>query len=132
MIVRVVLTVAVTYGWSRQQLDVNNVFLNGFHSEEVYMEQPIGFKSPNSSQVCKLNRAIYGLKQAPQAWFERLTKTLVQFGFQTSRCDPSLFIHSHSGHCTYILVYVDDIIVTGISTARILALIEKLHPTFAL
>lgn len=73
------------------------------------MDQPIGFNNQFPHKVCRLNRAIYGLKQAPRAWFERLTKTLIQFGFKASRCDPSLFIHTHSGHTTYVLVYVDDI-----------------------
>lgn len=129
---RIVLTLAVTYNWPLQQLDVNNAFLNGLLEEEVYMDQRIGFNSEFPDKVCRLNKAIYGLKHAPMAWFERLTRTLIQFGFKASRCDPSLLIHSHAGHTTCVLVYVDDIIVTGTSQARITALINKLNSTFAL
>lgn len=92
--IRIILTLAVTHNWPIQQLDVNNAFLNEYLEEEVYMDRPFGFVSSNPTQVCRLNKAIYGLKQAPRAWFERLTKTLLQFGFRTSKCDLSLFIYA--------------------------------------
>ena len=79
--IRVILTLAITHKWPLQQLDVNNAFLNGLLEEEVYMTQPPGFESSDKSLVCKLNKAIYGLKQAPKAWFERLKVTLLKFGF---------------------------------------------------
>lgn len=71
---------------------MNNEFLNGFLNEEVYMIQPPGFKNADTSLVCKLHKSLYGLKQAPRAWFERLARVLHNFGFLTSKCDPSLFI----------------------------------------
>lgn len=60
--IKIILTIAITYKWSIQQLDVNNAYFNGLVDEEVYMEQPKGFESSNSSLVCKLNKAVYGLK----------------------------------------------------------------------
>lgn len=65
--IRVILTLALTYRWKFQQIDINNAFLNGFLSEEIYTSQPQGFEDANKDLVCKLNRALYGLKQAPRA-----------------------------------------------------------------
>ena len=102
--IRVILTLAITHKWPLQQLDVNNVFLNGLLEEELYMAQPPGSEYSDKSLVCKLHRAIHGLKQTPMAWFERLRATLLQFGFIDCKCDPSLFIYKTSSTITYILV----------------------------
>lgn len=64
--IRIILTLALTYRWPIQQLDINNAFLNGILEEEVYMMQPPGFSSSNPSLVCRLHKALYGLKQAPR------------------------------------------------------------------
>jgi hypothetical protein len=130
--VRTVLTLAITQHWPLQQLDVNNAFLNGLLTEEVYMEQPPGFEASDKNLVCKLNKALYGLKQAPRAWFERLKATLLTFGFKSSRCDPSLFTLHTKTQCIFILVYVDDIIITGNSTTAIQQLVHKLNSEFSL
>ncbi|RDX69148.1 hypothetical protein CR513_51777, partial [Mucuna pruriens] len=90
-------------------LDVNNAFLNGFLDEDVYMNQPLGFEASNKTLICKLNKTIYALC----AWFDRLKSTLFQLGYKASKCDPSLFIQSINSMVVYILVYVDDIIVTS-------------------
>lgn len=63
----------------------------------------------------QIAKALYGLKQAPRAWFERLVATLKKFGFCSSRCDNSLFICNTRDHKTFVLFYVDDILVTGSS-----------------
>lgn len=130
--IRVILSLALTCGWDIQQIDVNNAFLNGCLQEEVYMVQPPGFESQDSSLVCKLNKAIYGLKQAPRAWYERLTAALLTYGFVASKCDPSLFLFYSKGTRLYVLVYVDDILITGTSTPLIRDLIQKLNCQFAL
>lgn len=73
--VRVVLTVAIMNGWKLRQVDVNNTFLNGALQEEIYMDQPPGFEAQSSTRnklVCKLHKALYGLQQAPRAWFHTL------------------------------------------------------------
>lgn len=117
--VRMILTVALASNWKIHQLDVNNLFLNGYLQEEVFMEQPPGFEHENMNLVCRLNKVIYGLKQAPRAWFQRLAIVLCNFGFVSSICDPSLFIQVTPHTTTYILVYVDDILITGSSPTYI-------------
>jgi Reverse transcriptase (RNA-dependent DNA polymerase) len=78
------------------------------------MSQPLGFSdSQNPTHVCKLNKALYGLKQSPRAWYNKLWDTLFQLGFVTSVSDPSLFIFCHDTDVAYLLVYVDDIVLTG-------------------
>lgn len=94
--VRVVLSLAVSRGLTLRQIDVSNAFLHGFLSEDVYMQQPPGFEDDRyPSHVCKLQRAIYGLKQSPRAWYARLSARLHQLGFTSSKADTSLFIFSH-------------------------------------
>ena len=107
--IRIILTLALSYGWKLFQLDVNNAFLNRILEETIFMKQPPGFEVTDKSLVCKLNKAIYGLKQDPRQWFDRLKSTLLQLGFVGSKSDSSLFIYRHQLHTVYLLVYVDDI-----------------------
>lgn len=99
--VRFVLTIAIFRHWHITHLDVNNAFFNGILQEEVYMKQLPGFVSYDKHLVCKLNKAMYGLKHAPRALFDRLNSTLHNFGFVSSKCDPFL-LHLHSTHPHYI------------------------------
>jgi histone deacetylase 1/2 len=73
--VRLVLSIAVSRGWTLRQLDVQNAFLHGVLEEEVYMRQPPGFEK-GDHLICKLDKALYGLKQAPRAWYARLSSKL--------------------------------------------------------
>ena len=131
--IRVILVLAVHFGWEIKQLDVSNAFLQGSLAEEVYMEQPQGFiDKHNSGLVCRLHKAIYGLKQAPRAWFTRLSCFLLDLGFVASLVDTSLFIYSHGQVHLYMLVYVDDIILTGTHPSLIAAIIGKLQQEFPL
>ncbi|XP_075103758.1 uncharacterized protein LOC142178326 [Nicotiana tabacum] len=131
--IRVVLTLALSKGWPLRQLDVKNAFLHGEIHEEVYMTQPTGFVDPKFPRhVCRLHKALYGLKQAPRAWFERLSSSLFELGFTTSKSDSSLFIHIHGSNLTILLVYINDLILTGSSKSFIANLILKLSSTFAL
>ncbi|CAM8877731.1 unnamed protein product [Rhodiola kirilowii] len=112
--IRVVLTLAIINRWPLHQLDVKHAFLHGYLDTPVYMEQPPGFVDPiYPHHVCRLQKAIYGLKQAPRAWFLRFSTFLIQLGFRCSSVDPSLFVFSKGTTLLYLLVYVDDIILTG-------------------
>uniref|UniRef100_A0A251RWD9 Putative zinc finger, CCHC-type n=1 Tax=Helianthus annuus TaxID=4232 RepID=A0A251RWD9_HELAN len=131
--VRTVLSLAVINGWMLHQLDVNNAFLHGNLTENVYMEQPKGFVDTQfPSYVCKLNKAIYGLKQAPRAWFHRLSLFLTNNGFSCSRADPSLFIFKRDSCVMYLLVYVDDLILTGNQNSIMTSFISRLNKEFAI
>ena len=97
------------------------------------MEQPAGFVDPiNPKFVCKLDKAIYGLKQSPRAWYKKLNQSLLQWGFRNSKTDTSMFIYSRSSVFMVVLVYVDDILVTGSSPTMIATLIRHLNSHFAL
>ena len=116
--IRVILSLALSFQWPIHQLDVQNAFLHGDLAETVYMSQPPGFvDSSRPNHVCLLSKSLYGLKQSPRAWFHKLTSALIEFGFLASSYDPSLFVHHSNGHTTILLVYVDDILLTGSNSA---------------
>lgn len=97
------------------------------------MEQPKGFENSSyPSHVCRLRKALYGLKQAPRAWFTKLKTYLISHGFRACQSDTSLFVHHSSTATIYILVYVDDLIITGDNGDYIRHFIANLHSTFAL
>lgn len=112
--IRLILSLAVSRGWSLRQLDVNNAFLQGTLRDDVYMTQPPGFvDSDHPHYVCKLRKALYGLKQAPRAWYNELRQFLLSSGFSNSLADTSLFTRIACDSMVFILVYVDDIVITG-------------------
>uniref|UniRef100_A0A2N9J5N8 Reverse transcriptase Ty1/copia-type domain-containing protein n=1 Tax=Fagus sylvatica TaxID=28930 RepID=A0A2N9J5N8_FAGSY len=130
--VRIVLSIALSSGWSFRQIDIQNAFLHGNLSEEVFMSQPPGYKhSLYPNHVCKLQRAIYGLKQAPRAWFSHLSNKLLDLGFHGSRSDSSLFIYKTKSLTMFILIYVDDIIITSSKPEAIDDLLLSLTHDFA-
>lgn len=131
--IRLVLSLAVSQGWSLRQLDVQNAFLHGFLEEDVYMRQPPGYEEPKAPQyLCKLDKALYGLKQAPRAWYSRLSKKLHELGFRSSKADTSLFFYNNKGLMMFLLVYVDDIIVASPFAQAVTALLRSLEKEFAL
>jgi hypothetical protein len=128
-IVRTLLAVASVRQWSISQLDVKNAFLNGELREEVYMQPPPGYSVPDG-MVCRLRRSLYGLKQAPRAWFERFSSVLIDAGFQPSDHDPALFVHTSTRGRTLLLLYVDDMIITGDDSQFIAFVKQRLSETF--
>ncbi|CAA7036893.1 unnamed protein product [Microthlaspi erraticum] len=91
--IHIVLDFSVSQSWPLLQLDVNNAFLQGTLTYEVYMEEPPGFvDADHPSYVCRLNKAVYGLKQAPRSWYNELSTFLLSLGIINSLVDPSLFM----------------------------------------
>ncbi|KAJ0519331.1 putative RNA-directed DNA polymerase [Helianthus annuus] len=131
--IRTVLSLAVNRSWPIHQLDVKNAFLHGHLNETVFMHQPPGFvdtRRPNF--VCRLKKSLYGLKQAPRAWYTRFASYILQKGFSNSACDNSLFIYSKGADTAYLLLYVDDIVLTAFSTALLNNIIQTLSREFAM
>ncbi|KAG8494583.1 hypothetical protein CXB51_012012 [Gossypium anomalum] len=110
--VRAVLALASIFLWPLFQMDVFNAFLQGDLCEEVYMELPAGFCSQEGT-VCRLQKSLYGLKQASRQWNLKLTQALVSAGFQQSKFDYSLFTKRQGGKVVLLLIYVDDLVITG-------------------
>ncbi|KAB2625777.1 hypothetical protein D8674_017437 [Pyrus ussuriensis x Pyrus communis] len=130
--VRVLLSVAVNKGWSMYQMDVKNAFLHGDLEEEVYMRFPSGHpQSQEPNLVCKLHKSIYGLKQSPRAWYARLSTVLHSIGFKRSNADSSLFVRTRAASKLVVLIYVDDLIITGDNAAEITTLKQSLQQQFA-
>jgi hypothetical protein len=131
--IRVVLGIATSQAWPIHQLDVKNTLLHGQLQEMVYAQQPAGFVSPSHPEyVCKLHKSLYGLKQAPRTWFIRFTSFLSKLGFHGSKSDTSLFVFKSGKSSAYLLLYVDDIILTASSQALLQHIISRLKSEFAM
>ncbi|GJS32433.1 ribonuclease H-like domain-containing protein [Tanacetum coccineum] len=115
---RCLLNIVVFSSWPVFQLDVNNAFLYGDLDEIVYMKPPEGY-FPSGNKVCRLKKSLYGLKQTPRQCNAKLTSTLIENGFIQSKSDYSLYTKSDKGVFLALLVYVDDIIITGINVSKI-------------
>ncbi|CAI7857857.1 unnamed protein product [Closterium sp. NIES-54] len=126
---RVMLGMAANRGWRIKQMDITTAFLNGIILEELYMLQPEGLDD-GSGRVCRLKKAIYGLTQAPRAWYHKLEETLLAGGFKKSECDHSLFLLQEKEQFLMLLVYVDDIMLFSKSSAMIEHVEEMLEMQF--
>ncbi|KAJ9567120.1 hypothetical protein OSB04_003086 [Centaurea solstitialis] len=96
------------------QMDVKTAFLNGKLTEDVYMEQPEGFVDPkNPNKVCKLLKSIYGLKQASRSWNLHFDERIKEFGFTKSEFEPCVYTKFSGSIVTFLVLYVDDILLIG-------------------
>ncbi|CAI7846519.1 unnamed protein product [Closterium sp. NIES-54] len=120
---------AANRGWRIKQMDITTAFLNGIILEELYMLQPEGLYD-GSGRVCRLKKAIYGLKQVPRAWYHKVEETLLAGGFKKSECDHSLFLLQEKEQFLMLLVYVDDILLFSESDAMIERVEEILEMQF--
>jgi len=116
--IRLIVAVAIKHNWSMYQLDVKSAFLNGELEEEVYVSQPPGFEIKGKEDyVYKLDKALYGVKQAPRAWNKKIDRFLIQQGF--TKC-----VNGHGIYCRnttnklIICLYADDMIINGSNEAE--------------
>ena len=109
--IRILMSIACTMNFKLFQMDVKCAFLNGYLNEEVFVEQPKGFKDPHfPDHVLRLKKELYGLKQALRAWYDRLTQYLLDRGFKREYADRTLFVKNDEDYLLVPQVYVDDII----------------------
>ena len=129
--VRVLISLAANLDWPLHQFDVKNAFLHGNLEEEVYMDIPPGCSTVSKTNtVCRLQKALYGLKQSPRAWFGRFTLAMKKYGFQQSNADHTLFLKHRHGKVTALIIYVDDMIITGNDEEEISKLQNQLAAEF--
>uniref|UniRef100_A0A8R7PAF0 Reverse transcriptase Ty1/copia-type domain-containing protein n=1 Tax=Triticum urartu TaxID=4572 RepID=A0A8R7PAF0_TRIUA len=129
--VRTLISCASNLSWDLHQLDVKNAFLHGDLQEEIYMHIPPGFDTAQTKdKVLRLHRSLYGLKQSPRAWFDRFRRSLLKMGYHQSNADHTLFYKRNMSKLAILIVYVDDIIITGDDTKEIEYLKMRLAKEF--
>ncbi|XP_048618201.1 uncharacterized protein LOC111207841 isoform X2 [Brassica napus] len=128
--VRIFLDIAAKKNHEIHQMDVHNAFLHGDLQEEVYIKVPFGFSKPDDKRVCRLRKSLYGLKQAPRCWFAKLVEALLAYGFSQTHSDYSLFVYTKDAISLRILVYVDDLIISGNSSPSITSFKSYLSTCF--
>ncbi|XP_016195767.1 uncharacterized protein LOC107636799 [Arachis ipaensis] len=128
--IRLVLALTSMKRWPIHQLDVNNAFLHGDLSEEVYMTLPPRISSSHPNQCCKLLKSLYSLCQSSRMWYKKLSKLLISCGYQQTLSDYSLFVKIIDAEVSVLLVYVDDIILTGNSIFEMVTIKSILNQHF--
>ncbi|MCO5610037.1 hypothetical protein L7F22_064272 [Adiantum nelumboides] len=122
---------AAHFGWDVHQSDIVIAFLNGDIFEEVYVTQPRGFvKKGQEDKVCKCHKALYGLKQSPRAWYEKADTHLVKRGFCNSPTESTLYVRREGDVLLIVVLYVDDLLITGPNEGHIVEFKADLNATF--
>src|SRR6202012_2938371 len=113
--IRAILSLVAHHDWELHQMDVKSAYLNGDLDEEIYMHQPIGFVSAGdtSGMACKLNKSLYGLKQAGRTWNKRIDSALRTLNFQPIHADPCVYIYRRDSITLIISLYVDDLLLAS-------------------
>ncbi|KAL0445956.1 UNVERIFIED_CONTAM: Retrovirus-related Pol polyprotein from transposon TNT 1-94, partial [Sesamum latifolium] len=112
--IRILLAIAAWYDYEIWQMDVKTAFLNGFVEEEIFMDQPEGFTTVGEEQkVCRLQRSIYGLKQASRSWNTRFDEVIRGYDFIKNDYDPCVYKKINGSSVAYLVLYVDDILLIG-------------------
>lgn len=127
---RMVIAIATLLGWPVELLDVVTAFLYGLMKELVFIRIPEGMGTDGSFDCLQLLKSIYGLKQASRVWNETFDEFVRSIGFEVSKFDPCLYIKSVDGDCILLLVYVDDVLVTGSSMDLITSVKNQLKERF--
>ena len=112
--IRLIISIVASQHWLLHQLDIKNAFLHGDLQEEVYMAQPPGFVAQGEyGKVCHLRKSLHGLKQSPRAWFGKFSEVIQEFGMNKSKVDHSVFYRQSANGIILLIIYVDDIVITG-------------------
>ena len=112
--IRIILAIAAYFDYEIWQMDVKTAFLNGNLVEDVYMIQPEGFVDPkNAGKVCKLQKSIYGLKQASRSWNIRFDEVVQEFGFTKIESESCVYKKVSGSSLVFLILYVDDILLIG-------------------
>ncbi|KAM1644665.1 hypothetical protein EV1_006205 [Malus domestica] len=129
--IRILLAIAAYHDYEIWQMDVKTAFLNGYLEEELYMTQPEGFVSKfEKPKVCKLQRSIYGLKQASRSWNIRFDTEIKTFGFAQNEDDNCVYQKVVGEAVVFLVLYVDDILLFGNDTAVLSSVKVWLSKTF--
>ncbi|CAI7916839.1 unnamed protein product [Closterium sp. NIES-54] len=126
---RTLLAGAAIKGWVVKEMDVTTAFLNGVLEEEIFMAQPEGFDD-GSGRVLRLKKALYGLKRAPRQWYLKLRGVLEEIGFTPSTADHSLFMLGEGEQRSFMVVYVDDILIFSPSSDLVKEVMLKVQDKF--
>ena len=112
---------------------MKNAFLHGTLTEIVYCAQPTGFvDSSRPDYVCRLNKSLYELKQAPRSWHSRFARHITSLIFVEAKCDTSLFMYCQGADMALLLLYVDDIVLMASSTSLLQHVISALRQEFSM
>ncbi|GJU85926.1 retrotransposon protein, putative, ty1-copia subclass [Tanacetum coccineum] len=131
--IRILISIAAFYDYEIWQMDVKTAFLNGYLDEDIYMVQPEGFVDPNHPRkVYKLQRSIYGLKQASRSWNKRFNKEIKRFYFNQNLDEPCVYQKASGSNVTFLILYVDDIIIMGNHIPSLQSVKDYLGKCFAM
>ncbi|GJR62032.1 retrotransposon protein, putative, ty1-copia subclass [Tanacetum coccineum] len=131
--IRILISITTYYDYEIWQMDVKTAFLNGYLDEDIYMVQPEGFVDPNHPRkVCKLQRSIYGLKQASRSWNKRFDEEIKRFGFTQNLDEPCVYQKASGSNVTFLILYVDDIIIMGNHIPSLQSVKDYLGKCFAM
>jgi hypothetical protein len=131
--VQILLAVAAYFDYEIWQMDVKVVFLNGNLTEDVYMIQPEGFVDPkHAGKICKLQKSIYGLKQASQSWNLRFDEVVKEFGFIKNIEEPCVYKKVSGSAVVFLVLYVDDILLMGNNIPMMEVVKSSLRKSFSM
>jgi hypothetical protein len=129
--VRVLIALAAHHGWPVHHMDVKTAFLNGDLAEEVYVQQPPGYAiTGEENKVYRLQKALYGLRQAPRAWNAKLNASLHTLGFERSESEHAVYHRGNGDQLLLVGVYVDDLIITGASQEEVAKFKQEMTKLF--
>jgi hypothetical protein len=128
--IRTFLSLVAMHNYELEQLDVKTAFLHGDLEEGIYMDQSEDFVPRKEDYLCRLKKSLYGLKQSPRQWYKRFDSFMISNDFQRSQYDSCIYLKFVNGSPTYLLLYVDDMLIVAKSMKEIAALKAQLSHEF--